>query len=92
MTTYFMFGKYSLDSVGKISATRTADAAAVIGDCGGKVVDAYALLGDIDLVLIVDFPGNNEAMRASVALSKLLGIGFSTAPAVSVEEFDRLIG
>jgi uncharacterized protein with GYD domain len=92
MATYFLFGKYSAESVGKISASRTADATAVIGDCGGKVKDAYALLGDIDLVLIVDFPGNDEAMKASVGLSKLLGIGFSTAPAVSVEEFDKLVG
>jgi hypothetical protein len=29
-------------------------------------------------------------MKTSVALSRMLGIGFSTAPAVSVETFDKL--
>lgn len=30
-------------------------------------------------------------MKASVELAKLLGISFTTAPAVTVEEFDKLI-
>jgi uncharacterized protein with GYD domain len=91
MATYLMFGKYSSDAVGKISAERTKNAAAKIGDAGGEVKAGYALLGEKDLVLIVEFPGIEEAMKASVALSKLLGISFATSPAVSVEEFDKLV-
>jgi hypothetical protein len=30
-------------------------------------------------------------MAVSAALAKATGIGFTTAPAVSVEEFDRLV-
>jgi uncharacterized protein with GYD domain len=62
----------------------------VIGDAGGKVKAGYALLGNPDLVLITDFPGVKEAMKASVELTKLLGISFTTSPAVSVEDFDNL--
>ena len=91
MATYLMFGKYSIDAVKEISAERTVSATAIIGDCGGEVQAAYALLGETDLVLIVDFPGVTEAMKASVELSKLLGISFTTAPAVTVEEFDKLV-
>jgi hypothetical protein len=40
----------------------------------------------------VDFPNEKQAMKTSVELAKLLGIGFTTAPAVSVEEFDKLLG
>jgi len=40
----------------------------------------------------VDFPGVAEAMKASVALAKLTGIGFTTSPAVPIEEFDKLVG
>jgi hypothetical protein len=32
-----------------------------------------------------------KAMQASVALNKLTGISFTTLPAVTVEEFDKLI-
>jgi len=91
MATYLMFGKYSTDAMGKISAERTKNATAIIGDLGGEVKAGYALLGEKDMVLIVELPGTKEAMKASIALSKLLGISFATSLAVSVEEFDKLI-
>jgi uncharacterized protein with GYD domain len=86
-----MLGRYSMDAVKKISAARSVEATAVIGDAGGEVKAAYALLGEYDVVLIVDFPGVKEAMKTSVELTKLLGIGFTTSPAVTMEEFDELI-
>ena len=91
MATYLMFGKYSLEAVKAISAKRTDETAALIKQHGGELKAGYALLGDIDLVLIVSLPDTEHAMKASAALSKLLGISFSTAPAVSVEEFDKLM-
>jgi uncharacterized protein with GYD domain len=90
MATYFMFGSYSEESVKKISPKRTNQAKEVIEKQGGKLTGGYALLGEKDLVLIVELPGLEQAVKTSVALSKMLGIGFSTSPAVSVEEFDRL--
>lgn len=92
MATYLMFGRYDTESVGKISAERTALANALIAENGGKVMSGYALLGEYDLVLIVDLPGTAEAMKTSVGLAKLLGIAFTSAPAVSIEEFDKLVG
>ena len=92
MATYFMFGKYSSDSIHKISAKRSKESTALIEKNGGKVLSGYALLGEHDLVLIVDFPSNQQAMKTSVELAKLLGVGFTTAPAVSFEEFDKLVG
>ncbi|MFZ2095192.1 MAG: GYD domain-containing protein [Anaerolineales bacterium] len=91
MATYFMFGRFSMDAVKEISKERTVKATAAIKSVGGEVKSAYALLGEKDLVLIVDFPGLKEAMKASVELTKLLGISFTTAPAVTVEEFDKLV-
>ena len=92
MAAYFLFGKYSQDSINKISAQRTNEAVALIGKNGGKLNAGYALLGEHDLVLIVDFPSTEQAMKTSVALAKLLGISFSTSPAVSMEDFDKLVG
>jgi len=91
MTTYLMFGRYSLDAVKGISAERTDKATAVIKEHGGEVKAGYALLGKDDLLLIVDFPGIEQAMKTSVALTKLLGISFATSPAVTVEDFDRIM-
>ena len=57
---------------------------------GGKLKGGYALLGEYDPVLIVDLPDTESAMKTSVALSKMLGVGFTTAPAVTIETFDKL--
>jgi len=86
-----MFGKYSLEAVKAISAKRTDKTIALIKQNGGELKAGYALLGDIDLVLIVDLPDTEGAMKTSVALSKLLGISFSTVPAVNVADFDKLM-
>jgi len=91
MTTYFMFGKFSVGALKEISAERTKKANAIIEKNGGKAKALYALLGEIDAVAIVDFPGLKEAMKTSIELSKLLGISFTTAPAITVEEFDKLM-
>lgn len=91
MTTYFMFGKFSPGAMKEISAERTKKSIAIVEGCGGKVKALYALLGEIDAVAIVDFPGLSEAMKASIELTKLLGISFTTAPALTVEEFDKII-
>jgi uncharacterized protein with GYD domain len=91
MTTYFMFGSYSVDAVKKISARRTEKAVELIAEHGGKLKAGYALLGEYDIVLIVDLPGTEQAMETSVALTELLGISFTTAPAVTVEAFDEFM-
>ena len=91
MATYLMFGKYTYAGLKEISAERTDKTLALIKDHGGEFKAGYALLGENDLVLIVDLPNTEQAIKTSVALTKLLGIAFTTAPAVTVEEFDRLI-
>jgi len=92
MATYVMFGKYSPDVLKNVSAQRTDQALDVIKKYGGEYKAAYALLGEIDLMVIVELPDIQHAMQASAALTKLLGVSFHTVPAVSVEEFDKLMG
>jgi len=86
-----MFGKYSAEALKGISADRTSKAADLMKSYGGEITSMYAMLGSNDLVLIVDLPGIEEAMKASVALSKATGIAFNTSPAVKVEDFDKLM-
>jgi uncharacterized protein with GYD domain len=86
-----MFGNYSLDSIKQISEKRTEKAKELIRKNGGEIKSGYSLLGKTDLVLIVELPDSEKAMKTSVALSKLLGISFTTAPAVSMENFDKLM-
>jgi uncharacterized protein with GYD domain len=92
MTTFFMFGKYDSAAVGQISAERTVSAREAISAAGGNLIGIYALLGDHDLVVLVELPSVADAVKLSIAIGKLAGIKFSTAPAISVEEFDRIAG
>ena len=91
MATFVMFGKYSPEAMKGLSKDRTAKARALVEKHGGEIKAAYALLGKTDLLVIADFPGTADAMKASLALTKLTGIGFTTSPAIPIEEFDRLI-
>jgi uncharacterized protein with GYD domain len=91
MSTYIMFGRYTMEAVKAISPKRTEKALALVKQNGGEVTGGYALLGKTDLLLIVNFPDLQSAMKTSVALSKLLAISFVTQPAVSMAEFDKLL-
>ncbi|MBL7200459.1 MAG: GYD domain-containing protein [Anaerolineae bacterium] len=92
MATYIMLGKYSLEGIKEVSAARTEKAVAIIEKNGGVLKSGYAMLGEQDLILVLDFPGTEEAMKASVDLAKLTGIAFTTSPAVSLKKFDKLVG
>ncbi len=91
MSTFIMFGKYSAEALKKMSPERTEKVVDLLRQFGGEVKSMYALLGQNDLLLIVDFPGIENAMKASVAVNKSTGISFNTSPAVSVDEFDRMM-
>ena len=91
MATFFMFGKYSAEAIKAISADRTKKVIDVVKKLGGEVQSMHALLGEKDLVFVMSFPGMEQAIQASVALSKMTGIAFTTAPAVTVEDFDKLM-
>lgn len=91
MATFLMFGKYSAEAVKKISPERTDKAMQLAKKFKGELKGMYAMLGAFDLLFIADLPGADKAMQFSVALSKLTGISFTTCPAVTVAEFDKLM-
>ena len=92
MATYVMFGSYSQDSIKKISAERTDRMKEMVERSNGKLISAYALLGEKDLLLLVEFDNMEQAMKCSIDLTKALDIRFSTSQAISVEEFDKIVG
>ncbi len=90
MATYVMFGKLSPEVTRVMSAKRTEDAMALIKKHGGEWKAGYALLGEVDFVVVADLPDNERAMQVSIGLTKLLGLSLRTAPAVTIAEFDKL--
>jgi uncharacterized protein with GYD domain len=92
MATFFMFGRYTPESIRTISAERTQAAVEEIKKMGGEVSAMHVLLGEYDLMICVQLAGIEEAVKASVSLARLTGIAFTTCPAIEVEAFDRLVG
>jgi len=90
MNTYLMYGTYSIAAERKISSNRTKKANALVKKLKGRVVAEYAMLGKPDLLLIVELPGIKEVVKLSVELSEMTGISFTTEPALTVAEFDKL--
>ena len=91
MATFLMFGKYSAEAVKKISADRTTKTAKLAKKFKGDIKSMFAVLGETDLLFVAEFPGVDKAMQFSVALAKLTGIAFTTYPAVTVADFDKLM-
>ncbi len=90
MITFLMFGKYSSEAIKGLSGARTVEANNLIKKNGGEVISQYALLGENDLLFIVNFPSVDDVIRSSVALNKLTGISFNSVPAITVEQFDKV--
>lgn len=90
MTTFFLFGRYTDDSLKKIDSKRTRKAEEIISGYGGTLKWVYALLGHDDLLFMVELPGIEEAVQASLAISAETGIALRSAPAVPVALFDDL--
>jgi uncharacterized protein with GYD domain len=91
MPQYVMLGKYSAESLKRASPPRTRKTYQTVQRMAGKIKSIHALLGVYDLMIVVDFPTNEIAMEAVVTLSQELGIGFTTCPAIPVEQFDRML-
>ena len=92
MSMFFMFGKYTQDACKGISGGRTEEVKSIVKNCGGTVKEIYATLGEHDLVIIADLPTNADAVKCSIDITKMTGIGFTSAPAISAEEFDAACG
>ena len=91
MPTFFLFGKYSQEAIREINPERTEKAVSIVENAGGKINSMYAVLGRYDLIVIADFPGTNEALKASVGLNMVTGISFNTVPAVPAADFDKMV-
>ena len=88
MAIFCMIGKYNQGALENVSSTRTKQAEQLIARYNGTIKMIYALLGENDVIIIVELPSIEDAMKVSIGLTKLTGISFITSPAVSVEDLD----
>jgi len=87
-----MFGQYTPEALEEISKNRTVEAINLIKNYGGKVKSMHALLGEYDLLFILELPNTSKAMEVSIELFKLTGITFTSSAALEIEAFDDAAG
>jgi uncharacterized protein with GYD domain len=88
MRTFLMFGKSSSEELKEISLKYRAEVINLVESFGGDVRSMYVMPKEKYLVFIFVFQGIKRAMKASIALSNLTGISFTTSPAVPVDEYN----
>ena len=91
MRTFLIFGKSSLEELKEISMKYRTEFGSLVKNFGGDVKSIYVMFKEKYLVFVLVFPGIKRAMKASIALSKLTGIPFTISPAISIEEFNKMI-
>jgi len=73
MATFMIFGNYTKEALDGPGAARIREAGALVRQHGGKVKGMYALLGEHDLVLIVDLPDMANTIQVSTTFSEVAG-------------------
>lgn len=61
-------------------------------EMGVKVLQQYAVLGPYDFVNIIEAPNNETVMKMSIELGSRGTVELMTLPALSVDEFLKVIG
>ncbi len=88
-TTYLAMLKYTAEGVKGIGAARTTEVKEAIKRVGGKFLDGYELLGRYDAMIIAEYPDEKAAIKATIALNKLIGVTSDTMVAIQIDEFDQ---
>ena len=83
--------KATKEAIRHISAERHLEVEKLLNKIGGEMKGEYCMLGEKDVLFIVEPPSTREAMKLSIALGKMTGIAFTTSTAVTVREFLGLV-
>lgn len=90
MPIYVTLFNYSADGFKALSEEGRQQQIRLIESQGGRVIGAYGLMGEWDVLLVTEFPDEKSAMRALVTTCQS-GMGTTqTMTAVPLEEFVQL--
>ncbi len=58
---------------------------------GGRIVEAYGLLGDYDILAVTELPNEKAAVRVSVAAMSQGTVSIKTLTALPIKEFYNIV-
>jgi uncharacterized protein with GYD domain len=89
MQTYVTLWKYTKDGLVDMKNTpnRYETVKKIIGDAGGKLVSIYGLIGEYDVVTIIEMPDEKVAASTILKICSKGRITSHTMTALSIEDF-----
>jgi uncharacterized protein with GYD domain len=89
MQTYVTLWKYTKDGLMDIKKTnkRFEFAKKVVKDAGGKLLAVYGLIGEYDLITVMDMPNEKVAAATILKICSTGRITSQSMTALSLEEF-----
>jgi uncharacterized protein with GYD domain len=93
MAKYLLQGTYTSAGVAGVlkdgGTGRRAVVEELVGNLGGSVEAFYFGLGDNDVFVIVDLPGNTDVAAASMAVNATGAVALKTVVLMTAEEVDE---
>lgn len=93
MTTYVRLIKFTTKGANTVKdfAARKSEARRIMEANGAKSIATYVTLGSYDMVSVIEAPDDKTALKISAAISALGNLTAETLPAVTAEEFEKLV-
>ena len=92
MQRYVVLAKFT-DAIDRPTiAEGTPQITSVCESHGGQVIDAYLTMGALDIVLVLDFPGNAECAAAMLEYAQKGLLTTQTMPAFPADGWAELAG
>jgi len=92
MLTYITLWKYTKDGLMDIKKTpkRFEFAKKIIQDVGGKLISVYGLIGEYDVITVMEMPDEKIATSTILKICSTGRITSQTMTALSIDEFLRI--
>jgi uncharacterized protein with GYD domain len=90
MEQYAILFKYQGAIVGG-GPERFAKSQAIVDAENGTILQVYGLLGEYDILAVIEAPDNRSAMKISAKIGNLIGAKSHTMPAVKRDDFLQLL-
>jgi len=89
MALYVTLWKYTKDGLMEVKKTQKhfEMAKRVIKDAGGKLISIYGLMGQYDLITVMEMPNDKAAATTILKICSTGRITSETMPAISFDEF-----
>ena len=92
MPTYITLWKYTTEGLKDIrnTASRFEAVKKIIESNGGKLLRVYGLIGEYDVITIMEMPDKNALASAILRICASGRIGAETLEAIPIEEFLKI--